>query len=221
MERRSLRALPFDHVACDRLYERLTSRQLLSQGAMPGESADEIAANEFTAIESDVPIGGVNAGECAILIGEELRRQLDQPAFARRLEARLNLRPAIWLDWTELSDTRQSVLEEISPTGHDQQLKRLVVIEEAWQPPIAEKLEGLRSLRQAAGPDARLIVLLVGRPQGGDVLTPVRPSDLRVWEERLQSLADPRLRVEALIDSSMTNADARRPVSSVRTKDRP
>jgi hypothetical protein len=38
----------------------------------------------------------------------------------------------------------------------------------------------------------------VGRPLDTNILTSVKPADLRVWHERLQTLADPHLRVEVL-----------------------
>lgn len=116
------------------------------------------------------------------------------------LERRFQLRMVKTLAWSDAAATRAAALRELEHTAQTTTGLRIVLLEEAWQPPIAEKLAGLRALREATGADVRLVVTLVGRPSAGELLTPVKPSDLRVWQERLQALADPQLRVEALTD---------------------
>jgi hypothetical protein len=67
---------------------------------------------------------------------------------------------------------------------------------EAWQPPLEESLRHLRELRSEWGPDADLIVLLVGEPAENSFAKP-DPEDVQVWKNRLAELGDPRLGVIA------------------------
>jgi hypothetical protein len=54
----------------------------------------------------------------------------------------------------------------------------------------------LRSWRKALGESAALVVMLVGRPRGEEILTAVNPLDLKVWERQVAGLGDTHLRVE-------------------------
>ena len=116
MGRRSLRALIFNHVSCDRLYERLTTQRMRSQ-AIGAE-----AARTDLPVESTTQSGGPSASasitaaqnEAVILMSADVRKHLDQAAFAHQLGSRLNLRPVAWLDWSEASNIRSAALEKLA-----------------------------------------------------------------------------------------------------------
>jgi hypothetical protein len=199
--RRALATLQFDRVACDRLHERLTAHRVQSQALGP-EASDERAPDLPSARTGQEPAFesfGAAPAEAVVLMSHDLRRQWDEPAFVTQLRSRLNLRPAAWLEWSDSTVKRGTALESLASLAVTDPPARIVLVEEAWQPPIAEKLNGLQDLRKSVGPKVKLIVVLVGRPEGGRFLTPTKPADLRVWQERGQALADAQLRVEALV----------------------
>lgn len=201
MERRALRHLTFEHVACDRLYERLTAHRFQSQAAGP----EPKPVDETQPTRSPQSTLSIDEKDAVILMGEELRRQIDESSFAKLILARFRLKPSHWLAWSESSASRGHLLDEVKNVLSSTDFPPIVILEEAWQAPIAEKLDNLRALRNAIGATAKIIVVLVGRPKVGNILTPAKPSDLRVWEKRLQTLADPQLRIEPLIVQEPTN----------------
>lgn len=73
----------------------------------------------------------------------------------------------------------------------------VVVLLEAWQPPIVETMEFIKALRVSLGKTARLAVLLIGRPDGRTIFTGVDASDREMWARSIHRLADPYLRLEA------------------------
>lgn len=75
----------------------------------------------------------------------------------------------------------------------------LLIIQEAWQPPIREMLSFLRSLRLELDEETTMIVALVGKPNGETMLTPVSENDLRIWRQGTAGLMDPCLQVTALV----------------------
>lgn len=81
--------------------------------------------------------------------------------------------------------------------GHE----RYAFLIEAWQPPIREALAALAHWGNNQKGTCSLFVILVGRPQSGQWLTP--PSDIeeRVWRQALDRLAP--LRVDILTIATM------------------
>jgi hypothetical protein len=78
-------------------------------------------------------------------------------------------------------------------------LAGILLLQEAWQPPLKETERALRGLRRLAGEGIPLTILLIGRPTGHAVLTSVDPEHLRIWRQKMQALSDSCLQVEPLV----------------------
>lgn len=76
----------------------------------------------------------------------------------------------------------------------------ILILQEAWQPPIQEMLSFLRELRTHCDPETHIIVALVGKPTPDTLFTPVSENDLQVWQQRVATLADPYLQLSPLVD---------------------
>jgi len=201
MIRRTLRGLDFHDVACDRLYERLCSAslQIHARGREPERT--ELPLEEVVPTGAGASIGRTTlpSSGAVILASPDLGRRLDKEALGRLIATRFLLRPEVWLEWSEAAEVSRSALEALAGMNWWEAQPRVLLLEEAWQPPIAETLQGLRSLRATLGGNAKLIVALIGRPSRDRAFTPAKAIDLRIWRERLQLLADPHLRVEPLL----------------------
>ena len=199
--RRALGQLSFNHVTCDRLYERLQTAGLNTSGQGKESKPAPLPSAQF----SDVTVSEAEASETApcpdavALIAAELRAQIDADRFSELVRERFHLHISRTVEWSDRSSAAQKAIEALLNVPNENGRPPVVLLEEAWQPPIAEKLTGLRSLRQSLGPGAKILVVLVGRPNGARCLTPVRPSDRQVWERQILSLGDPQLRLEPLI----------------------
>ncbi len=75
----------------------------------------------------------------------------------------------------------------------------LLVVQEAWQPPIQEMLSFLRELRLRSSEETSIIVALIGKPRPDTVFTPVNDADREVWQQKIASLLDPCLQVSLLV----------------------
>lgn len=71
--------------------------------------------------------------------------------------------------------------------GHE----RIVLLVEAWQPPIRENLQALKLIGQAEG--RSLILVLSGRPSGGNWLTAPDEGSREVWADAVARLAPLRV----------------------------
>ena len=92
--------------------------------------------------------------------------------------------------------------ESLAPLGTAAEQGRLagiLLLQEAWQPPLKETELFLRELRQVTGERTPLTIFLVGKPSAETVLTPVDPEQMRIWGQKLDALGDPCLEVLPLV----------------------
>ena len=75
---------------------------------------------------------------------------------------------------------------------------RIVILTEAWQPPIRETMDWLKHLITTLPEQTGLIVALVGKPDGRAVFTAPADTDRRVWEQAVAALGSSFVRVENL-----------------------
>jgi hypothetical protein len=80
-------------------------------------------------------------------------------------------------------------------------LSAVLLVQEAWQPPLQETAALLDRLRRAAGETAPMFILLIGRPAGDTIFTPVVPEQLTVWRKKMEAVGDPGLEVLPLVVS--------------------
>ncbi len=75
----------------------------------------------------------------------------------------------------------------------------LLILQEAWQPPIQEMLGFLRELRSHCDDETHIIVALVGKPKPDTLFTRVSENDLKIWQQKLATLIDPCLQLSPLV----------------------
>jgi hypothetical protein len=75
----------------------------------------------------------------------------------------------------------------------------ILVIQEAWQPPIMEYIDFIRQLRGAVGDGPCIRIGLIGKPVSDTVFTPPREEDLTVWAGKITAAGDPCMYVEGLV----------------------
>jgi hypothetical protein len=108
----------------------------------------------------------------------------------------------------DFEDERAAVNELGRTTCHE-----ILLIMEAWRPPIDEILDFISAARDAVEKKTRVRVGLLGKPIGPGIYNPVNPRDLQVWKSRVASLGDPGIfvwpmdietEVESLSESKST-----------------
>ena len=77
----------------------------------------------------------------------------------------------------------------------------LLVLQEAWQPPIKEMLRFLQELRENCETETHIIVALIGKPKADTLFTPVTENDLYMWRQKIAMLNDPSLQVSVLVEA--------------------
>ena len=78
----------------------------------------------------------------------------------------------------------------------------LILIYEAWQPPIREILKFIKDIRKAGGKEMPLIIALIGKPCEETIFTPVKEMDFKIWNMKIKGLGDPYIQLETLVESA-------------------
>lgn len=66
----------------------------------------------------------------------------------------------------------------------------LLILQEAWQPPIQEMLRFLSELRVHCEKETHIIVALIGKPNSETLFTEVSTNDLYIWKQKTARLLD-------------------------------
>ena len=77
----------------------------------------------------------------------------------------------------------QTVEESLKTVSQAKGVECVLWLQEAWQPPIMEKLEQMKRFRQALPGHVLLMVGLIGKPSRDTWLTTVRERDFEIWNQ--------------------------------------
>jgi len=78
----------------------------------------------------------------------------------------------------------------------------ILLIQEAWQPPIAEYLSFIKKLRQAIGHDTCIRLGLIGKPLPNTIFTPVQEINRKIWSRKITALGDPCIYAVGLVHNA-------------------
>ena len=212
MRSRSLSAVSFSRADHKQLLHRLLTprletRVVTEEVLSPPEEASVAAVTETKAepdkkpdTECIIPESEPDAvnGQVMVLVPEELYDVYDDEQFSRlsRQAFGYTVVGAIPVD-DEYCDA-EKVFNRLQET--DISAAALLVLQEAWQPPIQEMLSFLRELRENCDEGQHIILALVGKPMPDTIFTPVSDLDLQIWKQKTAVLADPCLQVSPLLE---------------------
>ncbi len=213
--RRSLSRVSFGRVDHNQLVHRLLTPRLetrpRAEQQLPSSVKDLPVGNEEEALVETTPEdtgqeeltvvtgrGAVN-GALLALIPDELFDDCDlqelegycQQAFGYEVSEEIRINE-------EYSDNRGLLVRLGKSPASD--CPSLLILQEAWQPPIQEMLRLLQELRETCDQETHIIVALVGKPRPETLFTPVSDSDLHIWQQKTANLADPCLQVSSLVE---------------------
>jgi len=197
---RAVNRIDFSSSDCDRLIQKMQTpvmnaegRSYVTQQAPPPEMLPE----------SKIPAGELNTrdalGKAIVLVPEDIddwcadndleERIADVLGLDVLVRIRCEMTPA-----RDMIEIKNILAENVGSTA----TTRLIFLQEAWQPPIREIITWIRNLRQTAGKNMGIIVGLVGKPSHGLTFTSPDDTDRVIWEQAINRLADPYIRIENL-----------------------
>jgi len=195
---RALLRIDFSHMACERLLHRLTRPLVSTEGRFVDPEIPRTGDNEDLR-ETTSDREGVLKGEGMIaLIPDDIFEACPKNELERIISKILGYPIQRRLRFGEDEKGDKRLLDEFSRMKREG-APNVVVLQEAWQPPIREYLLFIRDLRLALGETSMIWVGLIGRPGKGAFFTRVKEEEWKVWNQKLKALGDPNLGLGRLV----------------------
>jgi len=203
-ERRSLARLQFRRTAHRQLLQRMTTPRVSSQAPGTNHVKQHFSPKPPHPEEKEkpqifVPEDQVSPHSAVTLIPDELYDQCPLNTLQGLVLERLGVAVHATLRTGEEYADDQLIFDHLAEKNRKSTIKNIVILQEAWQPPIQEFFSFLGKLRTLIGSDVPLVVALVGKPGSNTIFTPVKKEDLKIWQENIRALGYPDLQVSELV----------------------
>ena len=199
---RALRKPDLTHVGCDRLMERMLNPSIRTRGRS-GAEADEIdpCENPMEKIPPRAPHedDARSTKRAIVLVPEDIAEPCRDPELASAVFTTLGYRVERKMIFDKDYDADQQTLETLARMDRTSGPWHVLVLQEAWQPPIEETLSFLKNLRRAVGEGVGIVIALIGLPGRGAIFTRVSDADFNLWQKQTRALGDPYLRLERMV----------------------
>ncbi len=195
---RLLRRLPFDAAVHRQLLNRMLTPRLATTAAVEqkGEHKQAPAGTEPEPEPAPVVGGG---GRALVLIADEIFSDCPREEFAELARQRTGVQPGKYLAFDDPGDDEDRVFTAIKQAlGPD--MDTVLILQEAWQPPIEEFFAFLDDLREVVGNKLLITILLIGKPTPHTLLTEVRDRDYTIWQQKVLAKGDPYLQCLRLLN---------------------
>ncbi len=205
-QQRALDKLHFATLGIRPLLQRMASPRIDTNGiteiervATSAPSTERNADSEpaATQVEASIPEGR----PWFVLIPDELYEDCPFPALTDSLSSRTGSARITYLRSGVPGASETENLAPLIATASTAKLAGVLLLQEAWQPPLRETESFLQELRRVAGNTLPLTILLIGRPTAATLFTKVDPGQLQIWRQKMRATGDPCLEVLPLVPS--------------------
>jgi hypothetical protein len=190
-KKRCLEKLQFDQAVFNRILVRMQTPLVSTQAQTEGQKEQATASPRIT--EEHIP---VDPEGMRILIPDDIFDRCSDTELVHILGGNENLL-AKKIRIAEDYESDRKVLAALAASDTDNQ--GILILMEAWMPPITDFMVFLQDLRKVLPRTASIRIRLVGRPDPETIFTPADPGDMKIWQQRLDSLGDPYLSTDNLL----------------------
>lgn len=202
-QRRALERLHFATLGIQPLLERMAAPRVDTRGVSAAPAGCP-SSSPFSPVDPGEPPAGLTSplaavegqAPCWLLIPEELEQDCPRALLLDLLRPRTGAAP---IHWFCLSWPGPAEVERLAGLTGGAEPAGVLLLQEAWQPPLQETLTFLAQLRRVLGRAVPLTVVLIGRPSATTPFTPVIAEQLQIWSQKLRASGDPGLRVLPLV----------------------
>lgn len=197
--RRSLNRIDFGHSDIDRLMQRLQTPQVSTMGEPSAVNPESDGLRDFQVPQTPPPLDAVEERRLVGLIPDEIYDDCPAAELKNHVRQALAAHLGEIFRFGEDMEADRRIIKHLGDTDWSGEASGIFILQEAWQPPIREFLTFLANVREAMGEHVKIEIGLIGRPKQETIFTSPSAEDWRTWHRKLQSLADPYLRLERLV----------------------
>lgn len=184
-------------------FDTAAQQQVLHRMLTPRLSTESRAEIPPVAVkEEPEPVKEISAPQISeqvvALIPDEIFSDCSEQDLSALVQEKLGLR----IERCQRID-QEGEAEQLIPAAIDEeeglQIDSLLLLQEAWQPPIEDFFYFLRRLRSILGQEVLFSILLIGKPKAETIFTEVREQDYIIWQQKIVALGDPYLQCVCLV----------------------
>lgn len=199
--RRQLRALDFRQGIYEQLLQRMTTPLVTTRGrtvhgddAAATQSLPSVPAQAHAAAAA-----GIAARKLLVLIPDEI----GDACSPEEIETVVNRSGRYGIEG--IIRTGQDYAADREMLANLQNRKRMaetdiLLIQEAWQPPIMEYIDFIKQLRQAVGNGPCIRIGLIGKPLPDSIFTPATEDSRKIWTRKIAAIGDPCIFCDGLVE---------------------
>ncbi len=201
------RSLQFDSLSCDRLWESMTTQELRTSGRIL--QTEESPPPPLRDVRPEAPSAPVIEPEpeeqtAILIVDPELAKRLVRENTDSAIQQHIGWKVERWIRLPDETQSTADFWNTMEPLRSESAFERLILIQEAFQPPIRESIEWLQQLRATQPSKGKMMIYLVGRPEEAGKRRDVCETNERVWSQTIDSLTDDNLGVTPLEISNAT-----------------
>jgi hypothetical protein len=195
----AINQIDFTHAACDRLIQRMQIPHMATVSRTFQRQSGTSSMMLPPEPEHQEPLtdSGESLPSTIIFVPEDIDPVFSEDDLADRIQSMFRLRMlgrvCLTMDYAKDKAALKLLMDQ---TDVSLSATRLVILQEAWQPPIQETISWIRNLRNSVGKKTGIIVALIGKQFHEIKFTSPQNSDLLIWEHAIGSMGDPYIRVE-------------------------
>jgi hypothetical protein len=202
-QRRFLSRLDFRQESYEQLLLRMTTPLVSTRGRMIDDAGAAAREPEPDYGARDQSAGNAMNGakDVLVMIPDDVFNASSGEKIASALQK--GLVPAIQriIRINKDYETDTEILADLKKSSGVEETD-ILLIQEAWQPPIAEYINFIRNLRQAIGPGPCIRIGLIGKPRPDTILTPVKDENRKIWARKITALGDPGIYTVGLVNNA-------------------
>jgi len=193
------------HGACDQLVDRMTTPQVqfgVQFGVRPGTPVESRPNAIITTTSDEPPVEVDNKPmdkKFIVLIPDDIFEACSEEDLEITIGHTLGGHVVEKIRIGNADSDEAIGPNQLIPTGPENGWTHILILQEAWQPPIIEDIAFIKALRHHLGNRTPILMGLIGKPKPETIFTRVTPINWQTWKERLTALGDPYLRLEKLV----------------------
>jgi len=197
---RALKKLDFSHASCDKLMYRLQAPVLNTEGHPNEKEFQDINIESTATSVARSPVKGdtISKNSLIALVPSDIFEECLEEELGTLIHNTLGFR--FWKKKKIDVDIERDkeVLDTLAGSKWEDGQASVLILLEAWQPPIRETLFFVQEIRRILGVKSKIIIALIGKPTSNTIFTRVNENDWGVWDQHIKKFADPYIRLERL-----------------------
>jgi hypothetical protein len=202
-QRRHLARLDFRQGVYEQLLLRMTTPLVSTRGrkvedAGPDEKETELEYGGTGQKSIDDISGG---RELLVMVPDDIWGVCSQEQIESVVRQKFGSAIAGLVRINENSDTDAEILANLKDSGRPPGTD-ILLIQEAWQPPILEYINFIKDMRKAIGPASCIRIGLIGKPLPGTIFSAVKEVNRKIWTQKINAIGDPCIYTVGLVNNA-------------------